>query len=203
MKNNLDKKVNALKKAANYRDRVAAMESNTAISSDDPQAIQKLTDRLDKLVEMQEFMKAANQCIDKKDKAGFLRLSFGTKSLWLTLTHPEGHNRIGFPQYTLTNNNAIIRRIRLRLRGLQKIAGQVTTEDTVKGVRVVQNAKAIRLQLIFPSKPSDEVRRRLHRVHCFRCFVKDKAWQRLLNPQSIHEAKAFLNWYDPDQSQII
>lgn len=58
----------ALEKAEYYRDRVKAMESNTAISSDDPNAIQKLTGKLDKLIEIQGFMKNANKCIRKKYK---------------------------------------------------------------------------------------------------------------------------------------
>lgn len=195
----MDKAHTALEKADYYRSRVSAMESNTAISSDDPQAIEKLTDKLEKLTDIQTFMKAANKCIKKKDKDAFLQLDFGTEALWNTLNTPDCCHRIGFPAYMLTNNNANIRRITQRLQELKQTEGRTTTEKTVKGVRVVQNVEANRIQLIFVAKPSEEVRERLHKHHHFHWSHQESAWQRFLNPQGIYEAHNFLEWYTPDK----
>lgn len=184
----------ALGKAEYYRDRVAAMESSTVISSDDPEAIQKLTDKLEKLTELHEFMIAANKCIRKKDQEGFLKLDFGTEQLWVTLNTPI-YGRVGFPQYTLTNNKAKIRLTRQRLELLYNAAGQVTKEETIHGIRVVRNVDANRIQLLFPSKPSKEVREKLFQTFHFRWCRQQEAWQRFLNPQGIYEAEAFLIWY--------
>jgi hypothetical protein len=188
----------ALEMAKYYRDLARATESNTAISSDDRQAIPKLTEKLEKLIAIQVFMKAANKFIRQKNKVAFLLLDYGTEQLWETLNTPDC-GRVGFPKYKLTNNNANIRRIRQRIQDLQKAAGRVTSEEIVKGVRIIQNVEANRLQLVFTCKPSKEVREKLHRQHSFHWYVKDMAWQRFLNPQSIHEAKVFLEWYDPSK----
>lgn len=188
----------ALEKAEYYRERVNAMESSIVISSDDPQAIEKLTEKLQKLTEIQEFMKAANKCIKKKDKEKFLLLEYGTEVLWDELLTPDCCRRIGYPAYKLTNNNARIRCIGQRIEALKHVASLVTTEKTVKGVRVVQNVEANRIQLFFPSKPAEEVREKLHRQHSFNWCRQEGAWQRFLNPQSIYEADVFLNQYNPD-----
>lgn len=185
----------ALEKAEDYRDRVAAMENNTVISSDDPDAIQKLSDKLEKLIEIQQFIKAANNCIRKKDKEAFLKLDFGTEELWDKLMTPDSCNRVGFPAYRLPYLNANIRRTRQRLELQYKAAGQVTTEKTIHGIRVIQNVEANRIQLVFPSKPPQEVREKLGDTFHFRRCRQEAAWQRFLNPQGIYEAEAFLIWY--------
>jgi hypothetical protein len=195
MHGSMSKGRTALEKADYYRDRVAAMETSTIISSDDPEAIPKLSEKLEKLIEMQEFMKAANKCIKKKDKDAFLKLNFGTEQLWTTLNTPDCCRRIGFPQYKLTNNNAKIRLTRQRLELMYITAGQVTTEKTIHGIRVIQNVDANRIQLLFPSKPSEEVRDKLFYTFHFRWCRQEAAWQRFLNPQGIYEAEAFLIWY--------
>jgi len=84
MHGSMSKGRTALEKADYYRDRIAAMESSNIISSDDPQAISKLSDKLEKLTELHAFMIAANKCIRKKDKGDFwnsilARSSYGSR----------------------------------------------------------------------------------------------------------------------------
>src|SRR5450631_4367091 len=55
--------IKAADKAKYYAERVKIMESNTAISSDDPEAITKLEQKEKTLSELQSFMKSANKCI--------------------------------------------------------------------------------------------------------------------------------------------
>ncbi len=58
--NKMRQSVAASDKADYYERRAQAAENNTAISSDDPEAIAKLTEKLEGLKQTQEFMKAVN-----------------------------------------------------------------------------------------------------------------------------------------------
>ena len=56
----MEKSMEAMDKAAYYDQKAQAAENNTAISSDDPEAITKLKDKLDKLKNKQSLMKQVN-----------------------------------------------------------------------------------------------------------------------------------------------
>ena len=56
----MDKSVEASQKAARLQSRADAARENTAISGDDPEAVQKLQAKLENLQKAQEVMKAAN-----------------------------------------------------------------------------------------------------------------------------------------------
>ena len=56
-------------KAEAMRDRARAAENNHAISSDDPEALNRLREKLAKLEKLQEQMKAANAALRTKDTA--------------------------------------------------------------------------------------------------------------------------------------
>ena len=51
----MEKSVEAGKKAEYYEVKAEAAENNQAISSDDPEAIQKLMDKLERLIEEQSY----------------------------------------------------------------------------------------------------------------------------------------------------
>jgi len=55
-------------KAAYFRRRAAAAESNVIIFSDDPDATEKLIDKIERLKKRQGVMKRANQLIRKADR---------------------------------------------------------------------------------------------------------------------------------------
>lgn len=197
--------VNAEKKAEYYADRVRAMEDNTAISSDDPQAIEKLKEKLTKLESLQLFMKESNKCIKKKNKEQFLSLEYGTEDLWVQLNSGATIWDIGYPRYRLSNNNANIRRIRQRITLLERESKRQYREVTVKGIRVVENTIAGRLQLFFPDKPSYEIRQKLKKSGFKPCQVENDvwAWQRFLNNNSVWVANNFLESYTPPVVPVI
>jgi hypothetical protein len=74
--NKMRQSVAASDKADYYERRAQAAENNTAISSDDPEAIAKLTEKLEELKQTQEFMKAVNAYYKKNGTCqGFPGLS--------------------------------------------------------------------------------------------------------------------------------
>ena len=194
--------VEADQKATYYAEKAQAIEENGAISSDDPDAIEKLEHKLNILEKEQEFMKEANKHIKKSNKIAFLKLEGATEQLWIKLTTPDFANRTGYPSYKLTNNNANIRRIKQRLESLKKVSSRVTNEKVTKGITVIENVEANRIQLIFPGVPSKEVRQRLKKEFRFIWSPSENAWQRFLNDQGIWAAKQFLETYeDPAGAQ--
>jgi Domain of unknown function (DUF3560) len=175
-------------KAEYYTDKAESIESNNAIFSDDPEALQKLTERLNKLKNVQEFMKSANKCIKKKDKTGFLQLSFATEKLWEQVTTPDYVNRVGFASFTLTNNNANIKRIENRIAELKKQETKQAVDKTINGVRIYENTEANRLQVIFDGKPADEVREQL-KANGFRWSPTEGVWQRHISNHALYSAE--------------
>jgi len=63
-------------KAEYFRRHAAAAESNRAIFSDDPDATEKLVDKIERLKQRQGAMKRANQLIRKADREGLADLGF-------------------------------------------------------------------------------------------------------------------------------
>jgi hypothetical protein len=189
--NTFGKSFEAQDKAKYYEHKAETIENSQAIFSDDPQAIEKLKIKLADLQESQEFMKAANKCIKKKDKAGFLKIRHATEKMWDQLNTPDPMGRVGFAGYSLQNNNAEMTRVKKRMALLEKQVSRETTETTINGVRLVENVGANRVQLFFDGKPAEEVRKRL-KANGFRWCPSENAWQRHLNNCGVWIARELL-----------
>ncbi|HMR84768.1 MAG TPA: DUF3560 domain-containing protein, partial [Niabella sp.] len=159
--NTYGKAFEAMDKAQHYEQKAETIADNNAIFSDDSEALDKLKQKLAALQASQEFMKAANKCIRKKDQDGFLKIPHATQELWEKLNNPNVLGYIGYAGYKLQNNNANISRIKNRIALLEKMTAKPTTEIEINGVKVVQNAEANRVQLFFSSIPSEEIRKKL------------------------------------------
>lgn len=186
--NTYGKAFEKMDKAKYYEDKAESIENNDAIFSDDPQALQKLTDKLNGLKTVQDFMKAANKCLKKGDKEAFLKLEFGTESLWEQLNTVGCVHGKGFPHYKLINNNANIRRIEQRITQLKRLETRQSVDQTINGVRIYENREADRLQVVFSGKPEAEVRKQL-KANGFRWSPSENAWQRHISNSAYHSAK--------------
>lgn len=196
--NQMRKSRQATEKDAYYEDKATTIEQHDAISSDNPDALELLKAKAAKHIALQEFMKQTNKYIKAGNKDGFLKLPGATEALWTELTSSASHWEIGFPHYRLSNNNAVIRSTKQRIAQLEKLATRTTTEHTIKGVRVVKNVEAHRIQLFFSGKPAEEIRKALRKTHGFIFCYQEMAWQRQLNNAGIYAAKSFLNAYNPE-----
>jgi len=177
-----------MNKAEYYHDKAESIENNDAIFSDDPEAIQKLQEKLKNLQDAQTFMKGSNRFIKKKDKVGCLAMQFATEKIWVELTTPNHVNRIGFAAYRLTNNNANIRRVESRIKELQEQESKGGFDQIIQGIRAFENKAANRTQLIFESKPCDATRQQL-KGHGFRWAPSEGAWQRHISASALYWAK--------------
>lgn len=179
------------KKSEYYAERAKAMEQNTAIFTDDPEADEKLQEKIEKLERQQELMKAFNRLLKKNDIEGLLDLGFSESQIE-KLKKPDFCGRVGFADYKLVNNGANIRRLKKRLEHIGKLQNAEITEKEINGVRIVDNVEENRLQLFFPDKPNEEIRRQL-KSSGFRWSPSNGCWQAYRsNGHSAHKARIIL-----------
>lgn len=166
--NAMEKAVELDKKAAYYAGRAKAAKNNTAISSDDPDAIEKLKSKLATLEAEREKVKASNKAAKKNG------------------TEPA-------PWYTLPYLGKDIKRIKDRIAQLERLDSQPVLEDiTFEGGIIHENIEINRLQIIFDETPDKEIRKNLYH-RGFKWAESEGAWQRMRGANALYAAKRALN----------
>ena len=216
---------NAMRKSVEESKRTGALRAKAAavgtggISSDDPDAVDKLRAKLANLETSQANMKTANKIVRILSKKGVSPDSadedFDTYAAELAavadhfsaqmareLLKPQWGSAgpIGFASYQLTNNNAEINRVKKRIAQLEKASTRETTEYDFQGVcRVVENVEENRLQFFFDGKPDAETRA-VMKSNGFRWAPSQGAWQRQLTSNARHAGRSALRALGVDLS---
>jgi len=152
----------AHKKAEHY-ERKAAAVGRGGISSDDPDALAKLGEKLARMESQREQIKAENKQARKEGR--------------------EPHAR-----YVLTNLGGNIRRVRERIKALEVKAATAPAETVEgEGYTLEECAEDNRLRFVFDGKPSAEVRKLL-KGSGFRWAPSVGAWQRRLTDNARYSA---------------
>ncbi len=176
------------KKAGNLRGRAASV-GTAGISSDDPDAVIKLTEKLAELEKKQKLHKAINKALRVADRTGsddeLKALGLSDKMIAQFKT-PDFAGDRGIPSYVLSNNSSNMRRIRQRIEALRKAANDQTSEEVHGDIRILDNVEENRVQIFFPGMPSPDVRKKL-KQNGFRWSRTEGAWQR-------HRSNAALWW---------
>lgn len=157
----------------------------------------KAVSDLNKAETMQKMMKTANAILrSKKDVTNRLikEAGFSEKNA-LALQEPDRYGRVGFPSYSLTNNNASIKRLQDRVNMLsKKLEGAAQAEKSgesesyeFEGGSIELNYSIDRVQILFDSIPSSEIRTKL-KGNGWNWSPSNKAWQRKITPQAISNA---------------
>jgi len=194
--NNMRKSIEADKKSEYYADKAKTIESDKTIYSDDPEAVAKLKEKIASLERNQKVMKDVNrilkskklhnqQKIEKMQEVGL------NEKQAIQMLEPDRYGRLGFPSYSLQNNNANINRNKKRLKELEYLTSMETTEINFDfagyEVKWVNNIEDNRLQLFFPGKPEDSIRSTLKR-NGFRWSPRVGAWQRHISNAATYGA---------------
>ena len=160
---------------------------NNIISSDDPQAIEKLTEKLQKCEKEQDFMKKANAYYKKNGTTKGCDGISDELAAKLDARVQESYSwdKQPFPSYRITNNGAEIRRIKKRIENIEANKGTEFVGWKFNGGEAVINEDKNCLQLLFDEKPGDEQRATL-KANGFRWAPSDKAWQRQLNANAFY-----------------
>lgn len=154
---------------AEYYERRAESVGTAGISSDDPDAIPKLTEKLAALVSLQERMKEGNAQARK-----------------------EGKEK-PFAGYQLTNNNANIRSTKKRIEELQKKASMVALPAVVgNGYTKLEDVEDNRIWFIFTGIPGEDVRGIL-KSNGFKWSPSRKAWVRMFNQSGRYAAQRVID----------
>lgn len=185
----MEQSIAADEKASYYERKAEAAANNTAISSDDPEAVTKLREKLEKLQTKQTFMKNLNAYYRKygtcrgcgglnDEQADRYDQAVKDGSPWCN---------VPFESFMLSNNNAEIRRIEKHLKSLTEARELGYTDWEFDGGRVEANEDDNRLQIFFDEIPSEEVRKEL-KGRGFKWARSVGAWQRQLSDNAIYAA---------------
>lgn len=185
--NTFGKAFSELDKAKHYESKAAAVGTG-GISSDDPEAIDKLRAELAQLEQAQERMKAANKAIRaNKTPEGQIAALVGLgfkEAQAAELVKPDFCGRVGFASYALSNNTANMRRVRLRIEELAKRRERADFEQQGPGFVYREDVEENRVMFIFDGKPDAPTRDLLKR-HAFKWSPSRGAWVRQLSNAGI------------------
>lgn len=197
---NDDKSREASNKAAYFKKKLDNLDNKYAISSDDPDALKRLKDKLEGLVINHARMKETNRVIRSKPKnlstpekldelCGELGYARATVN---ELFVSDYGGRFGLPGYMLSNSNQNIASVKKRIDSLQ--ASRDHQSVTVKKENYIyyENAEANRVQFEFPGKPSEAVRKVL-KSNAFKWAPSVSRWQRNLNNAGLAAARSAIS----------
>lgn len=178
--------------------------ANAPIRSGDPDAIERLEDKIARAEEWQATMREVNRVIRstkslhlEEQVIALMEIPGITEGVARELLKPDWAKRIGFADYQLSNNSANIRRMKARLEELsqKKLEQAALTEDVTRdigeGITYTENRELDRVQIVFSGKPTEAVRELL-KSHGFRWAPSQGAWQRHLNAAGRYAAEAVL-----------
>ena len=141
------------------------------ISGADPNAIEKLTKKLERLQEEHKEHLAANKKAAAEVKAGRASYAYGTFG---AVTTNEGKE---LPTYFTDNESAEIRRIKGRIEQLQRREEKPAKTDAGEGWNLYEDNEAGRICFEFDGKPEQEIINTL-KSNGFRWSPSRKRWQR-------------------------
>ncbi len=181
------------RKAENLQRRAEAVRGNTAISSDDPEAVEKLEAKLKALQAAQESDKALNAYYRKhKTVKGFPGISDAQATkVDARLAELREALRRPIPAFQLSNRNAEINRLKKRLQQLQAVDEMEHIEISFPGGLLTTNEEINRVQIIFDDMPDEATRAKL-KAHGFRWAPSEGAWQTQRTPPALARAKWLL-----------
>lgn len=182
--------ISADEKADYYEGKARAAANNRAISSDDPDAVQKLQEKLTALEKLQAKMKTTNAYYRKHQTCRGCEGITDEEAARLDQRVKDGYSweTAPYPAYALSNNNQEIHRIKKRLETLTQNREVGFQGWEFDGGKVVANDDKNRLQIFFDEIPPAEVREAL-KGHGFRWARSEGAWQRQLSSNAIYAAR--------------
>lgn len=141
----------------------------------------------------QEQMKACNKIIksskmtDEEKVSQMIAMKI-PENIAKQLLLPDFAGRIGFADYELINNNANIKRMKERLARLEGNEAKATSEVVFEGGKIVDNAEADRVQIVYDDKPDADTIGKLKREG-WRWSPSNMAWQRMRTNASMWSAR--------------
>ena len=165
------------------------MSYNNAISASDPKAVEKLTEKLNACKEKQEYMKAVNAYHRKFGTCkGFPDMSDDV-AFKLDQKVKQGYSwdKQPYSGYTLTNNNAEIKRLEKRIAEISRNQEVGFSGWEFEGGHAEANTEANRLQVFFNERTDKDTHSAMRHAG-FVFSHANGAYQRQLNANAIYAA---------------
>ncbi|WP_095586132.1 DUF3560 domain-containing protein [Escherichia coli] len=179
---------------ASYYESKAAGVGRNGVSSDDPDALFKLLRKLQGCMKSHIKMKAANKAIRKYKKdqlqqlSALIDLEF-TESEAKELLAGDFCGHIGFPSYSLSNNNAEIKRLQSRIKELESVKSVTGSQrEEYDGFSMEVDPEDNRILFYFPGKPEENIRSLL-KSRAFKWSPTRNAWVRKITPNALADAR--------------
>lgn len=182
----IKKSVEKQERAEYYDEKIKAAEKNTKISSDNPQAIELLEEKISKLKARQQTYKDMNKYYKKhKTMTGFEDLSDEkAEEINRRIDEDYSFNKKPAPSYILSNLNAMIKSAEKRLEQLKELDAMEYEEVEFDSCTVISNDITNRVEMHFGYKPNEDMRTMLKRKG-FKWSRNNGCWQRLRNKNSL------------------
>ena len=159
--------------------------------------VERLQDKVEKLTDLQEMMKAANKVVRNKKLSEvekideLVALGFSEEKA-NEILHPKwDFQSPGFGSYTLSNNLAKIKDAEQRMKRHEAMAQTEDTETEYSWGTLAMVYSEERIRFIFSSIPSVEVRTLL-KSNGFKWSPSNEAWQRQLTPNAQYVTKRII-----------
>ena len=181
-----------------YFRKIRNVASDRTIYSNDANALQRLKARLAQLESNQEQWKRVNAYWRKHGTMIGYGLSEEAETRINEEMKTNGLSQ-PIPGWRLTNNNAEIHRVRDRIAELERLKEQADAPadeaerryPEIEGVTVRENSEAMRIELYFDEKPTDEARMLLKGT-AFKWAPSKGAWQRQLTSNAVRATQKLL-----------
>jgi Domain of unknown function (DUF3560). len=192
-RNAADRSIKLSEKSDYYSDKAESAENNKAISSDDPNSIVKLEEKIAMLSDKQTNMKKVNAYYRKhKTCVGCDGVDYETaKKLEESMKTAYSWETAPYPSYELTSINAKIKAANERIAKLQAIENMPAEIIAFNGGEIISDSVINRIQIVFDN-PVDENMKQSLKSHGFKWAPSEKAWQRLRSKNALYSAKYIL-----------
>ena len=190
-----ERAIRELDKAKHYEEKADAV-GRGGISSDDPDALEKLKEKLRGLEQGHAIMLAVNRAVRKtKDDGERLRMvmaavpGLGEEAAREALIprHQIMGYAEGYPPYCLRNSLATIKATKHRIASLEAVATMQAVEEKGRGYTYKVDPEANRIMFIFDEKPNKSVTQMM-RSRGFVWSPRAGAWQRKITANGRYAA---------------
>lgn len=155
--NKMRKGFELAKQAEEYRSRAASIESNSAIYSDNPQAVDLLTQKVNELKEEQAEMKRINAALRKGADFDTLEMSESMRADLLSIDRHQSYYQPrtkGFPPYMLTSVNTRLKTAEKRAALVEKKQAIPDKDEEINGIKIEWRAGENRIRINFGKRVS-------------------------------------------------
>lgn len=195
------KAIEADNKASYYAEAADNAKNNTAISSDDPNSIEKLKAKVDSLTAEKEFYKAINAYHRKHNTCkGFVGADGAISDEQAEELDEEAKNGFcteGRPvaSFTITNLNQRIKAAQERIKRLEATDEMPATQILYAFGKIESNPETNRVAITFNERIPDEWVAKL-KLYGFKWAYSVGKWQRMRSSYSLQTAKEVMEYID-------